>query len=1616
MTSWLEQAQQGKKRQVVAYSPGRSLAPAPPQRQAAAPARLPATPLQQALARANSSPAAQERAQKKAEKQAKDEAWDKTPMWGKGLGIVFGNPVSRAVMNGLDTLAIPRRLGQALWSEAYAAAPDAAHPFFGLLGTRVDEEKVKNDDRGIWERARDPEYGFGQFAEPLSEDDKGFGWVANRAQGFTGDTVMDPTTYLTAGAAKIVGGAAEGTTAFKAAIEAGKSVDEAAEIGRAARVAAGVKASPLLPNRGARVAELGELAVMNPELAAAHTDELARVAQRGYSAAESPVVREALGLAEPQVRFAGMPIPGSQRIAAPIGKAGGAVRGALNSNKYAYGLARGSKGMEQPLRELVGDLSGQGDTFRNLTAVGLHGILPEGRSVEARGNRELGVVYRKYLKGLSRAEQEELVYQAETAADPNVLNQLAGNVASIYKDVSGRDIDPFLKSGDTYVPHVLTVKARRWMAETEEGKEFARKAGYTTDDLLEGSGYLEKSRKLVKNREGTEQVIKVGNREMKFTDATIRDLNAAFKESGTDLGFDLYESRPGIMMEAYISSLAKGAGRDRAIARLADSPNPLVKQVGGELEAERLAFQKALDAQDVTYNAVRDATDEGIVPAMGPHQPLPESDWLEPVVGTDATKKKVEVLTGADTKARLKEHNQGTSEQRKGLIDDTTKGVEELRTQAEAEAKAALPAESSKVLSARADKATRELNKMTSDTAKAAAQKDLKGMARIVARGRAEAAKLERMINRAVGPGEKRISAADRKLAKEALERYQGAERRAFALLQDKEPLHNAIAAELEGIDRPVVQLEEELRAAMAAATPPYPKEVVQKAGRLAGTDATVTEAQMRRAAGIVEDAEEAVLEGVPPVYSAEELAEAKTLLRTSEGHTVEDMIDAARIMEGHNKFLEAYNNKINPIKEKLRRARGVREGEALQTTDIDLRPTPDDVDRPVSIARARRMAAEPEVLGDYVKRAVEERKAPYPGPSQTIIQKRKMINGGGPGTMRYEHNQKIAELLWRRSKATGEAKKAWNESIERIKLNDQEIQGLRGTIDATKEQLAAARAQEEVVAKMLKEAKVFNAPTSTKNMTLVEVKKMLKPLKDITRQNSTMSDDVLNKTELLLHDAATRGLAIADRDLTASQVQNLINEAGTGKLADVAIAGVNDAWKMLHSGTLKEGDYIVDAELHKMMQNLYQMSTEPGLFGRTFNAMTNLFKTYATLSPGFHVRNAMSAIFMNTSDGVPLKVQYEAAGLWKKFAAEGETWLRNQPQEIRDAFTVAASTGAGGRFAESGVAQELANEGTRAGRTYNKLASNRVTKASQRAGERVEGSVRLGPALDSIRRGDSLQAATQRVKRLHFDYADVSKMDESAKRLIPFWTFMSRNLPLQISQMWSKPRLYQQYSNLVRNFSSDDPEFTPDYWKGSGAFNTGLKVPHIPQVGPMPAVGAKIINQAEGLPIFGAPDLGFTRVGSDVQDLEDALSGKNVGGLFSSFNPWLTAPAEYYARKDFFTGQEFPEGEGFEEPEGWWAPVIKLVARATGNYDESLGGVDPRMMNALSAVIPPISRAERLTPQLTGGDEADMQRQPEAIARFLGFPLRTLTPKQQENEALRRYYDEQDALRQKAG
>ncbi len=494
-----------------------------------------------------------------------------------------------------------------------------------------------------------------------------------------------------------------------------------------------------------------------------------------------------------------------------------------------------------------------------------------------------------------------------------------------------------------------------------------------------------------------------------------------------------------------------------------------------------------------------------------------------------------------------------------------------------------------------------------------------------------------------------------------------------------------------------------------------------------------------------------------------------------------------------------------------------------------------------------------------------------------------------------------------------------------------------------------------------------------------------------MARLDPGMTNEVYGSTEALLMQHRQMLNRVTELDITARQTEELLREANSGRLVDVVAGQLRDNWTMLPG----RGDTVVDTELYRMLTNIIDLKREPGLFGRTLNSFTNFFKTYATLTPGFHIRNAMSAIFMNTVDGVPLRTQQRGLNLWREFAKQEDAagWLAKQTEEVQSAFQAAFASGAGGRFFESGVADATAAVGR--GGWKEGIYRNRLTTASQRVGQDwVEGPVRLGMALDSVSKGDSVMNAYQRIARIHFDYAAVSKFDEQAKKLVPFWTFTSRNLPMQISEMWSKPKVYAWYSSFVRNFGVEPEEFTPDYFESIGAFNTGEKMP------------------GSGLPLYLQPDLPHLRVDEDITRLEKALSGDNIGQVLSDVNPFFTAPIEYVTDTNLYTGKKYKPtdwspAEGFADKA--MLPLLALMGQTKRGANGEIY-VRDKGMDFLRSTNPLLDRTIRMVPgasQSTG----DPSRQLEAMLRTAGFPIRTLSPQQQEATQRSEYFKRQEQL-----
>ena len=271
--------------------------------------------------------------------------------------------------------------------------------------------------------------------------------------------------------------------------------------------------------------------------------------------------------------------------------------------------------------------------------------------------------------------------------------------------------------------------------------------------------------------------------------------------------------------------------------------------------------------------------------------------------------------------------------------------------------------------------------------------------------------------------------------------------------------------------------------------------------------------------------------------------------------------------------------------------------------------------------------------------------------------------------------------------------------------------------------------------------------------------------------------------------------------DIPASEAR--LQAARAGTYAPKVIDDIEKGWKVLESlGVQVPPDFydIATASLRPLK--------DPKEFSRFWDSVdyvNAVFKTYATLTPGFSVRNAISAVFMNTVAGVtssnmamgaravkaylkhgPMRiVDGQSVGWLKELGVPEESW-----QMYETAFRAVKAT-------SRGQSVELAGPAVR-GKMSELVLNNAATRLGRRANDAVEMMVRLPMALDTLQRGFGYDEAVARITKYHFDYDDISKLDEKAKRLIPFWIWTTRNIPLQMTEQLLRPGTYRAYQELT--------------------------------------------------------------------------------------------------------------------------------------------------------------------------------------------------------------------------
>lgn len=440
---------------------------------------------------------------------------------------------------------------------------------------------------------------------------------------------------------------------------------------------------------------------------------------------------------------------------------------------------------------------------------------------------------------------------------------------------------------------------------------------------------------------------------------------------------------------------------------------------------------------------------------------------------------------------------------------------------------------------------------------------------------------------------------------------------------------------------------------------------------------------------------------------------------------------------------------------------------------------------------------------------------------------------------------------------------------------------------------------------------------------------------------------------------------------------QQFIKDARAGKVIEVTKDQIMSGWKAYKSKVTGES-LAIDSELDRTIRNLATAFEDPGKVWGAVDSYTKFFKTYATATPGFHIRNAMSASFMNFSDGVSARNQVDGAKVWTAHFRNpsGQWWndasipARYRGQTAKDVVAAVYNSGAGGQFSAAEIGERAFAKGSKS-KAGKLLMDNLWVRGSKRSGEYVEGAVRSGMALDSLARpgyagrSGTIEGATQRINRIHFNYSQASKVDAKIRRVVPFWTFLSRNVPLQMQQMVLNPRSYAHYQSFVRNFQdpNSDNSDLPEWMRQNSAF----------RVTPTMAL---------------MPDIGATQLQANLNTLTSPMK------LASMLGPQFKAPAQLLTGKNFFYGSDYGDDD-FKELKGPMS-VLTPFMEALGQTEDMPGGgtaIPAVQFDALKDLLPFLGTTDRLS-----GDN-----QAQGVRTFLGIPARDVTQDDLDKERKRK-------------
>ena len=328
---------------------------------------------------------------------------------------------------------------------------------------------------------------------------------------------------------------------------------------------------------------------------------------------------------------------------------------------------------------------------------------------------------------------------------------------------------------------------------------------------------------------------------------------------------------------------------------------------------------------------------------------------------------------------------------------------------------------------------------------------------------------------------------------------------------------------------------------------------------------------------------------------------------------------------------------------------------------------------------------------------------------------------------------------------------------------------------------------------------------------------------------------------------------------------------------------GYVDFYKLTGNLPVAKGWIIPESMAKSMKGYIGLMSDEKeiGVLLKGFDKMTQYWKTYALVGVSYHARNFVSNSFNMWLGGVNTPFQWAKVAsdmkAYKNLTKGGAKVSKEMKRHYKDFLESGAG---GGEFMGAEAAKGIVDKVK--GGNWNPFSTrNKLVKGSQKVGDYVENSQKFALYMNQVRKGQNMTSSSRHVKEFMFDYTDLSDTERRwFKRLLPFYTWSRKNIPLQLKELIKQPGKASTIQKIERTIEPENAaeikEYLPEYLKDGHPIVLPFKNKK----------GDNYVMNLEGLlPVY---------------DLTN-VANFNFKTIFDMVNPLLKTPAEIGMNKNFF-------------------------------------------------------------------------------------------------------------------